>query len=131
MKKFFQTHRWTLISILIITPVGFYSKYYQGPANTWVNNSLGGLFYEIFWCLVIFLFLSRVPPHKIALSVLVVTCALEFLQLWHPAFLEVIRSNLIGRTIIGTSFILTDFLYYIAGSIMGWWWIKLLKEHQK
>jgi hypothetical protein len=38
----------TLLSILIITPVGFYSKFYDGPAASLVNNYLGGTFYVIF-----------------------------------------------------------------------------------
>jgi hypothetical protein len=36
--------------------------------------------------------------------VLVATCLLEFLQLWHPPLLEAVRSTFIGRTVLGTSF---------------------------
>jgi hypothetical protein len=41
--------------LLVTIPVGVYTKFYQGPAADWVNNSLGGVFYEIFWCLLVFL----------------------------------------------------------------------------
>ncbi|MGP8243973.1 MAG: hypothetical protein ACLQVN_05585 [Bryobacteraceae bacterium] len=44
--------RWVLISLLVLVPVGFYSKFYRGPVREWVNDSLGGTFYVIFWCLV-------------------------------------------------------------------------------
>jgi len=110
---------WTLIAILAITPIGFYSKFYEGPAATWVNDSLGGLFYEIFWCLVGFLLFPAARPWKIATVVVSVTCLLEVLQLWHPHFLEVIRGNFIGSTIIGTSFVWSDFPYYFVGSAIG------------
>ena len=118
----------TLISILIIVPVGFYSKFYNGPASDWVNNSLGGVFYEIFWCLLIFLFFNKSKSWIIAISVLVITCLLEFLQLWQPLFLEIIRSHFIGRTILGNSFNWSDFPYYFLGSGLGWLWLKYLQK---
>ena len=46
---------WIGTSLLVTIPVGVYTKFYQGPAADWVNNSLGGVFYEIFWCLLVFL----------------------------------------------------------------------------
>jgi hypothetical protein len=120
--------KWALFSLIIIVPIGFYSKFYRGPAAEWVNDSLGGVFYEIFWCLLILLFLPKVKPWIIALSVLVVTCILEFMQLWHPPFLEIFRSNFIGRTLLGTTFTWTDFPYYFLGSGIGWLWIKHLQN---
>jgi hypothetical protein len=115
------------VSLLFIVPIGFYSKFYRGPAASWVNDSLGGLFYEIFWCLVVFLLRPRWKPRWIAASVLGATCGLEFLQLWHPPFLELIRSHFLGRTIIGTTFDWTDFPYYFIGSGMGWYWLERLR----
>jgi len=110
----------TILSILIITTLGFASKFYAGSYANWFNNSLGGFLYEIFWCLILSFILIKVKSWKIALSVFILTCTLEFLQLWHPIFLEVIRSTFIGRTIIGTTFVPSDFIYYAIGSITGW-----------
>lgn len=125
-KKFW----WTLFSLLLITPIGFYSKFYQGPAAHWVNDSLGGVFYEIFWCLLIFLFFNNSKPWFIAATILISTCLLEFLQLWHPLFLELIRKNFIGRTILGNSFTWFDFPYYFLGSGIGWLWMRRIKKQQ-
>jgi hypothetical protein len=119
----------TAISLLIITPAGFYSKYYNGPASEWVNNSLGGLFYEIFWCLVIFLLYPRIKMWKIGLGVFVITCFLEFLQLWNPQFLNYLRSFFIGQVVLGNSFNWYDFIYYFTGSIAGCLWILLIKRN--
>jgi hypothetical protein len=116
---------WTVASLLVVVPLGFYSKLYSGPAANWVNNSLGGAFYEIFWCLLIFLYADK--PRVIAISVLVLTCCLEFLQLWHPPFLELLRSAFIGRTILGTSFTWSDFPYYFLGCGIGWLWMRWLR----
>lgn len=126
-----QRIRWTLISMIIIVPLGLYSKSYSGQAANWVNNSLGGVLYVIFWCLFAFLFLSNTNPWKIATAVFAITCFLEFLQLWHPTFLEILRSNFVGRTILGTSFTWLDFPYYIVGGGIGWIWMNFLQKHSR
>ena len=120
-----RTRFWTVISLLIVVPVGTYTKFYTGPAGNWVNNSLGGLFYVIFWCLLIFLIVTR-KPGVIALSVLLVTCTLEILQLWHPPLLEFARSGFIGRTLLGTYFTWSDFPYYFLGCAIAWLWMRFL-----
>jgi hypothetical protein len=60
---------WTVVSLSVIVPIGVYSKLYTGPAANWVNNSLSGVFYEIFWCVLTFLFLDNIKPWFIATSV--------------------------------------------------------------
>lgn len=47
------------LSLLIVTPLGFLSKFYTGPARQWVNHYAGDVLYEIFWCLVIFWFIPK------------------------------------------------------------------------
>jgi glycopeptide antibiotics resistance protein len=108
-----------IILLILVVPVGLVTKFYSGPAAVWVNDSLGGVFYEIFWCLLLFLFYHNSKVWKIAGSVFVVTCIIEFLQLWHPAFLDIMRRNFVGRTFLGTSFNWTDFIYYFLGSGIG------------
>lgn len=121
LKSFLARNRRLLLVLIFVTPLGFYTKFYTGPLQDWVNNSLGGVFYEIFWCLVLALLFRRLRPVSIAGVVLLVTCALEFLQLWHPPFLESLRVNFIGATILGSSFTWSDFPYYLIGSIMGYY----------
>ena len=119
----------TLISLMVIVPIGFASKFYAGPASNWANNSLGGLFYEIFWCLLVFLLVGRPRPWLVAAVVLAVTCFLETLQLWHPPFLEFIRSFLLGRTLLGHEFAWSDFPYYFLGAGIGWLWMRCLSRY--
>lgn len=121
LKSFLARNRRLLLVLIFVMPLGFYTKFYTGPLQDWVNNSLGGVFYEIFWCLVLALLFRRLRPVSIAGVVLLVTCALEFLQLWHPPFLESLRVNFIGATILGSSFTWSDFPYYLIGSIMGYY----------
>lgn len=117
-----------LISLLILVPLGFYAKFYSGPLKTWVNDSLCGVFYEIFWCLVFLFMFPNARPHIIAVTVFFCTCILEFMQLWNPPFLEYLRSFFIGRTILGTTFALSDFLYYLMGSLAGYYLMVRLRS---
>jgi len=81
-----------LILLLVLIPAGFASKFYGGPFRTYVNDSLGGVLYVLFWIWLFAFLLPRANGGTIALAVLAVTCGLEFLQLCHPPFLESIRS---------------------------------------
>jgi hypothetical protein len=109
----------TLLLILIMVPTGFYSKLYSGPAALWVNHSLGGTLYVLFWCLVLFLFLPGIRPWLTCTWVLAGTCVLEFLQLWHPPFLTWVRGSFLGQTLVGTTFMWSDFPYYFLGWVLG------------
>lgn len=111
---------YAVIYLLILTPLGFYTKFYDGYAAVWVNNALGGVLYVIFWCLVIFLIFPKGNPLLIATIVFGATCFLETLQLWHPPFLNYLRSFFIGRTVLGTSFAWSDFPHYFAGALFGY-----------
>jgi hypothetical protein len=112
--------------ILLITILGFGSKFYTGPGSLWVNNSLAGLFYETFWCLVVFMVKPGLSAFSIASWVFAVTSVLEVMQLWHPSFLQVIRSTFMGSALLGNSFNWLDFPYYLAGCILGIVLIKYL-----
>ena len=88
-----STHTRVTLSLVVVTPLGFVIKLYPGPGNWWFNNYGAGVLYEIFWILAAFLlFSSKRSANVIPIFVFVITSALEFLQLWHPLFLEKIRS---------------------------------------
>lgn len=122
----------TMFSLLIITPLGFLSKAYYGPLKEWVNDSGGDILYEIFWCLFFFLLLpNRKAINTIPLWVFAVTCIIEFLQLWETPLLDAIRATFIGRTLLGTTFVLWDFPHYALGCIIGWLWLLQLWRFRK
>lgn len=121
----------TIILLVLIVPIGFYTKVYSGPANIWVNNSLGGFFYEVFWILVVFFLWPKLKPLIIAFGVFMLTCIIEFLQLWHPPILEAIRDTFIGKTVLGNSFNTADFPYYFLGSLCGYFILKMINKRHK
>ena len=116
----------TLLLIIIIVPLGFATKFYNGWGEDWINNSLGGVLYVIFWCLVVYFLKPKLKPGNIAIGVLLVTSFLEVLQLWHPPFLQRIRSTFLGVTILGNSFVFSDFGYYIVGAMIAYFILKQL-----
>ena len=129
MKGFFTPFRIRLLAvILFVTPLGFASKFYSGTMRGWINDSLGGVLYEIFWCLIAAFSLPKAKPSTVALGVFAMTGILEVLQLWHPVFLETIRNYFLGRTLIGTSFAWLDFPHYAAGCAIGWFLLNRLKK---
>lgn len=108
-----------------MTPLGFVSKLYNGPARWWFNDYAGDILYEIFWCLFFFLLIpNRKAVAQIPVSVFVITSTLEFLQLWKPPFLQQIRATFWGKTFLGTTFAWWDFPHYIVGCIIGWLWLR-------
>jgi hypothetical protein len=64
----------------------------------------------------------------VAVWVFLATAFLEILQLWHPPFLEAIRSTLMGRLLLGTTFVFSDFIYYAIGCILSGWIFTVLKS---
>ena len=119
----FRTRLWTTVSLLIVVPIGFATKFYSGPATLWVKHSLGGVWYEIFWCLLLSLFGPTRRAGSIVAVVFLATCGVEFSQLWRPPWLEDLRNFFLGTTLLGTSFTWSDFPYYALGCSLGWLWL--------
>lgn len=88
----------------------------------------GGVFYVIFWCLAVSLVWRAATSRWIAAGVVGVTCGLEFLQLWHPPFLQALRRHFLGGTILGTTFVWSDFPYYFLGGAVAWAWMALVRR---
>jgi len=127
--RYLLVRRWIVLSLCLVTPLGFWFKFYAGPGHKWFNDYGAGLLYEIFWCLVVFFFIpQRKYITRIVLWVFVITCILETLQLWHPAFLQLIRSTFLGAAFIGTSFIWWDFPHYVLGCLLAWLWMHALSK---
>lgn len=120
---------YTILSLLIVLAMGFIFKFYTGFSYQWFNNHGAAIFYEIFWCLFAFLLVSgRKAVRQIPLWVFVITCGLEFLQLWNPLTLALFRSTFLGRMLIGTTFSWWDFPHYAVGCVLGWLWLRQVKK---
>jgi hypothetical protein len=116
-----------LLCLAVTVPFGFGVKYYSGPGSAWCSAHGAAVLYEIFWCFAAFFFFpARRNIPIIAAAVFLITCALEALQLWHPLFLEAMRSTRIGVWLIGNSFDWADFPFYLIGCVLGWAAMRLV-----
>lgn len=118
-----------LLSIMFIVPAGYFIRFAPGTENAWLYDALGSIAYEIFWILLVALILPKLSVLRIAIGVCIATCGLEFLQLWQPPFLQVARSTLPGRLVLGNTFVWSDFPSYFAGSLLGWVWTQSIKSY--
>lgn len=114
-----------IICIIIIIPLGYFVRFHA-PAPEWINDSLGSIAYQILLMLLVAFFLPKAEPVWLAIWVCLASCAIEFLQLWQPPFLQAIRATLPGRLILGNTFTWSDFPFYFIGSFVGWLVMRLL-----
>ncbi len=113
-----------LISIVFIVPFGYVVRGSQGLGLPWLHDLLGSVAYEIFWILLVAFLYPKASPKWTAIGVCLATCGVEFLQLWQPPFLQAVRSTLLGRLVLGTTFTWLDFISYFVGSFAGWLWLR-------
>lgn len=116
--------------LLLLMSVGFLLKFYTGTFDWWFNNYAVGVVYEVFWIFIVLFFF---PDHRYAkkatLLIFGITSVLEFLQLWHPLFLEKLRAYFLGEILIGTTFSWWDFPHYAIGCMIGCLLIRRLLVH--
>ena len=112
--------RWRLASALVpIAALGIATKFYTGPGAAWVGGHAGGILYVVFWVLAVLFLWPGLRPWRVVAGVFAVTCVLELLQLWHPAFLEGVRSTFWGHALIGSVFAFADLPYYALGGALA------------
>jgi hypothetical protein len=75
--------------------------------------------YVAFWILLAMAFAPARWLLRVSLTVLSLTCLLEFLQLWHPPWLEAIRGSFLGHALLGSTFTWLDFPHYALGASAG------------
>jgi glycopeptide antibiotics resistance protein len=114
-----------LVGILIVVPLGYFVRFAE---NTYWSSTFGAIAYIIFWMLLVQLLVPKASPQWTAIGVLLATCAIEFLQLWQPPFLQALRATLPGRLVLGNTFLWDDFPPYFAGAFLGWVVIKQLRS---
>lgn len=122
--SFLLKRQWILLSLFIVTPLGLLCELYRGFNMRWFQDYGVGVMYEIFWCLAVFFFKPRKQSiSKITLVVFVITCCVEVSQLWHPWFLQQIRSTFLGNALLGNTFTWWDFPHYLLGCLICWFWM--------
>ncbi|MCL2930298.1 MAG: DUF2809 domain-containing protein [Trichodesmium sp. MAG_R01] len=126
MKKY---RKIILICLVFTVILGLLTKFYEGTFSEWLNNSFSSIFYEAFWILLVIFIRPQISTVRVIFFVFISTSFLEFLQLWKPPFLQAIRATLIGRLLLGNTFVWWDFLYYALGCTLTWILLGYLKSY--
>jgi hypothetical protein len=119
----------TLFLIILIAALGIFAKLV--PINShfnWISVHLSGMFYVTELSLILYLFFSDHFISLLVLAAFLLTSVIEFLQNWHPAFLEPVRSTFLGHAVLGSTFSWLDFPWYIGGALLGWFLLKWVKK---
>jgi hypothetical protein len=115
-----RTHR--IVLLLALIPLGLLGRKLPGVGG----EIVGGVFYVLFFALLLTIPFPKLAPWKAALFPYLYTCGVEFLQLWHP--LDTIRTTLLGKMLLGSNFDAMDFVYYTLGGVISWWILQ--KSHR-
>lgn len=120
--------RWSLIAIIWLGVVtfGLASLFYTGPYAIWIRQDLSCVLHTIGLAFSMALVVPRARVSSLILVALSMSCALEFLQLWHPTFLEVLRTQPLGRLVVGSAFYWSDFAGYAIGGAVAFGLLSLL-----
>ena len=106
-------------ALLLVTAAGLAMKRLPGAAGGWPGDHGAGIAYVVFWMLLVLLLRPTLAIARVAAGVLLVTCGLELLQLWHPPALEAVRGSFLGHALIGSTFSAWDFPHYALGALLG------------
>ena len=109
-----------LLAILVALVPGAFWLRLRAPLPAGVRDGVGGAAYVVSWSVSVVWVWPSIRPWRAVSGVLACTCVLEFLQLWHPGWLEAIRATLPGRLLLGTTFDPTDFPPYFVGAAIAW-----------
>lgn len=94
-----MSRRRLLLSLALLVPLGLLTK---ASGLVLVRGYLGGVLYVVFWTYVVLLARPQGRPARVALAVLVATCAIGILQLWR--WPEGVRATFLGGALLGSEF---------------------------
>jgi len=108
----------SLVLLFALSVAGFWMwRCYRGWSESWIRFYISSIVYVMVLSVGLFAILpSRKNVLRIPLIVFVLTCGLEFLQLYKPPILQSFRATLIGAALIGTDFVWLQFPFYIVGA---------------
>ena len=110
------------VLLVVIAVIGCLTYAWCRPSlPPWWRGHGGGIPYVLFWIFLAFLvWPARKHALRICVAVVLVTTALEFLQLWNPEPLATIRSTRFGVALLGNSFDWADIPPYFVGGLIGY-----------
>ena len=117
--------------IIVLILIGLLTKGYTGFGSEFVTNYLGGIIYVVLFIMMASLIFPNADPFKISLTILSITCLIEFSQLIQNDLLNSLRTHFLIRLLIGSVFNIFDFIFYVIGAVIGYGLLGMLKNRTK
>ncbi len=83
-------------SLATVLVAGMATQRTDGTDWNWVARQLGGVFYVLAGIFSVLLIFPSWRPNWVCLGALFITVSVEFAQLWHPTWLDALRSTGLG-----------------------------------
>ncbi len=78
---------------------------------------------DTLYATLVFFLLALVAPRArrggLAAGAFAFSAAVEFSQAWRTPLLDAVRANPLGRLVLGTTFVPSDFACYLVGALLG------------
>lgn len=107
------------ILIIIVVLLGIGSRKFGYILPRFIASYLGDTLWGLMIFLVIGFLCNNLNTDILAISSLIFCFFIEFSQLYHSAFIDSIRSTVIGGLILGFGFLWSDLICYSLGIIIG------------
>lgn len=103
------------LAIVILILIGLPTRMDILPLPNFVLKYGGGMLWAAMIYLILAVVLGRAAPRALWLAAVMITCGIEFSQLYQTEALTAFRATLIGRLTIGAGFLWADVISYILG----------------
>lgn len=105
--------------MLVITAFGLPARMIQDRLPGWYVQYFGDYLWAMLVFFVFALALQRISTLKVAILTLLFTYFIELAQLFHPPWLEYLRSIKVLALILGFTFLWSDIAAYTLGILTG------------
>jgi hypothetical protein len=108
-----------LLIMVVITAFGLPARTIQDQLPTWYVQYFGDYLWAMLLFFVFALTLRNMNTFKVAIATLLFTYMIEISQLFHPQWLEYLRSIKLFALVLGYSFLWSDIVAYTLGIFTG------------
>ncbi len=114
-----RSRAWLFVCLLATLLAGLASRHSTSVLPVWLGKYPG----DALWALAVFWGYAfcrpATPTLRLAGAALATAWAVEFLQLYHPAWLDAVRATVPGRLALGSTFHAPDLAAYVVGVAAG------------
>jgi hypothetical protein len=108
-----------LLIMIVITAFGLPARIVQGQLPKWYVLYFGDYLWAMLLFFIFALTLQNMSTFKVAITTLLFTYIIEISQLFHPQWLEYLRSIKLCALVLGYGFLWSDIVAYTLGISTG------------